>query len=138
MTLYTIIEAVAGIIAGILIAVRTKKLDGVVYGRLDNAGRITNILLIPLYVILSPLYLFLGMISASGEEGFLGIIGWIVAIICASAALFCGLGLGFSVALRKKGKSGLSFAIQFLGVIGIALTFALYCIFVGSLISPLN
>ena len=138
MTLYTIIEAVAGIIAGILIAVRTKKLDGVVYGRLDNAGRITNILLIPLYVILSPLYLFLGMISASGEEGFLGIIGWIVAIICASAALFCGLGLGFSVALRKKGKSKLSFAVQFAGVVAIALTVLLYCAFAGNLLESLN
>ena len=138
MTLYTIIEAVAGIIAGILIAVRTKKSDGVVYGRLDNAGRITNILLIPLYVILSPLYFFLGMISASGEEGFLGIIGWIVAIICASAALFCGLGLGFSVALRKKGKSKLSFAVQFAGVVAIALTVFLYCAFAGNLLESLN
>ena len=138
MTLYTIIEAVAGIIAGILIAVRTKKSDGVVYGRLDNAGRITNIILIPLYVILSPLYLFLGMISASGEEGFLGIIGWIVAIICASAALFCGLGLGFSVALRKKGKSKLSFAVQFAGVVAIALTVLLYCAFAGNLLESLN
>ena len=138
MTLYTIIEAVAGIIAGILIAVRTKKSDGVVYGRLDNAARITNILLIPLYVILSPLYLFLGMISASGEEGFLGIIGWIVAIICASASLFCGLGLGFSVALRKKGKSKLSFAVQFAGVVAIALTVLLYCAFAGNLLESLN
>lgn len=138
MTLYTIIEAIAGIIAGILIAVRTKKSDGVVYGKLDNVGRITNILLIPLYVIFSPLYLFLGMISASGEEGFLGIIGWIVAIICASAALFCGLGLGFSVALRKKGKSKLSFAVQFAGVVAIALTVLLYCAFAGNLLESLN
>ena len=138
MTLYTIIEAVAGIIAGILIAVRTKKSDGAVYGRLDNAGRITNILLIPLYVILSPLYLLLGMISEAHYDGFLGIIGWIVAVIIASAAIFCGLGLGFSVALRKKGKSKLSFAIQFAGAAAIALSVLLYCIFAGNLLSSLN
>ena len=58
-----------------------------------------------MYVVASPFYLFLGMISTTDYKGFLGIVGWIVAIIIASAALFCGLGLGFSVALRKKGKS---------------------------------
>ena len=82
--------------------------------------------------------LFLGMISVPEREGFLGIIGWIIAIIIASASLFCGLGLGASVAFRKKGKSKLSFAIQFAGVVAIALSFVLYALFVGVLICPLN
>ena len=136
--LYTIIEAVVAVIAGILLAACTKKADGVIYGKLDKAGRITNILLIIVYVWPSPLYLFLGMISYPGYDGFLGILGWIVSIINASAALFCGLGLGFSAALRKKGKSKLSFAVQFAGVVGIILTVVMYGLFAGNLLESLN
>jgi hypothetical protein len=110
----------------------------VVYNTLDKVGRITNIVLIPIYVCLLPFCLFLGMISSPAYDGFLGIIGWIVSIINASAALFCGLGLGLSVALRKKGKSKLSFAVQFAGFVGIALTVVLYMVFAGNLLKSLN
>lgn len=109
-----------------------------VYGKLDKAGRITNILLIPVYVCLAPLYLFLGMISRPDHDGFLGLLGWIVSIIIASASLSCGLGLGFSVALRKKGRSNLSFALQFAGLAGIGLTVGLFLLFYGNLLRPLN
>ena len=102
MFLYTTIEAIVAIVAGILIAVCTKKADGVVYGKLDKAGRVTNILLILVYLCVSPLYLFLGMIANPRYDGFLGVLGWIVAIVMASAALFCGIGLGLSVAFRKQ------------------------------------
>ena len=138
MYLYTVIEAMVGIIAGLVIAIGTKKADGVIYGKLDKAGMITNILLIIVYACLLPLCLFLGMISNPKYDGFLGILGWIVAVVIASAALFCGLGLGFSVALRKKGRSKLSFAVQFAGVAGIGLTLAFYFIFTGNLLKYLN
>ena len=138
MFLYTVIEAVIAIAAFILLAVCTKRTDGVVYGRLDKFGIVTNILLTIVYVCISPLYLFLGMISYPDHEGFLGLLGWIVSIINASAALFCGLGLGFSVSLRKKGKSKLSFAVQFAGVLGIGLTVGMYCLFCGNLLGTLN
>ena len=138
MFLYTVIEAIVGVVAAILLAVCTKKPDGVVYGKLDKAGRITNILLILVYGCLSPLYLFLGMISYPDYDGFLWLLGWIVSIINASATLFCSLGLGFSVALRKKGMSKLSFAVQFAGLVGIGLTVGMYCLFAGNLLSPLN
>jgi hypothetical protein len=138
MFLYTVLEAVAGIVLGILLAVRTKKADGVTYGKLDKAGRITNVLLIIGYVCFAPVYLFLGMISGPGYEGFLGIVGWIVSVIIASATLACGVGLGLSAALRKKGRGKLSFVVQFLGVIGIGLAVALYSVFAGNLIRPLN
>ena len=138
MFLYTVIEAIVAVVAGILIALCTKKADNVVYGKLDKAGRITNILLIPVYLCFSPLYLFFGMISSPRHDGFLGIVGWIVAILIASAALFCCLGLGFSVALRKKGKSKLSFAVQFAGVPGIGLSVGMYCLFAGNLLDYLN
>ena len=138
MFLYTTIEAIVAVVAGILIAVCTKKADGVTYGKLDKIGRVTNILLIPVYVCISPLYLFIGMIANPRYDGFLGILGWIVAIIMASAALFCGIGLGLSVAFRKKGKSKQSFAVQFAGIGGIGLTLILFFIFYGNLLSPLN
>ena len=138
MFLYTIIEAIVAVVVGILVAVCTKRADGVTYGKLDKIGRITNILLLLVYVGFSYVYLFLGMIANPRYEGFLGILGWIISIIMASAALFCGVGLGLSVAFRKKGKSKLSFAVQFAGVGGIGLTFILFFIFYGYLLLPLN
>lgn len=138
MYLYTTIEAWVAVIAGILLAVCTKIADGVEYGKLDKAGRVTNILLIPVYVCLLPLCLFLGMIANPQYDGFLGVLGWIVAIVMASAALFCGIGLGLSVAFRKRGKSKLSFAVQFAGLGGIGLTVLLFFVFYGNLLKPLN
>ena len=46
MFLYTIIEAIAAVVVGILVAVCTKRADGVSYGKLDKIGRFTNILLL--------------------------------------------------------------------------------------------
>ena len=138
MFIYVIIEALIGIVAGLLLAICTKKNPNVTYGKLDKAGVVTNILLTVLYAVLSPFYLLLGILSEPDGEGFLFVLGVLVSLIAASAALFCGLGLGYSVALRKKGKSGLSFAVQFAGLVGIALTVLLYCVFAGSLITSLN
>ena len=57
MYLYIVIEAIVGILAGILLAACSKKAEGVVYGTLDKVGRITNILLIlNLYCLLRPVF----------------------------------------------------------------------------------
>ena len=117
MFLYITIEAVVGMIVGLYLAVRTKKEEGVVYTRLDKAGRITNILLLLFYVGFSYVYLMIGVIARPNYDGFLGLVGWIVSIIMASAALACSVGLGASVALRKKGRSKQSFAVQFVGFV---------------------
>lgn len=138
MYLYTVIEAVIAVIAGIFIAVCTKRSDDVVYGKQDKIGRITNIILLLAYLGFSYVYLFLGMIASPRYDGFLGLLGWIVSVIMASAALFCGIGLGLSVAFRKRGKRKLSFAVQFLGVAGIGLTVILFFLFYGTLLRPLN
>ena len=82
--------------------------------------------------------MLLGAIASPRYDGFLGILGWIVSVIMASAALFCGIGLGLSVAFRKKGKSKLSFAVQFAGIVGIGLTVILFFIFYGNLLRPIN
>ena len=138
MFLYTALEAVVAVIAGILLAVCTRKSEEVTYGKLDRVGRITNILLLLIYLCLSPFVMIFGMISHPAYGGILGIVGWIVAILNASAMMFCGLGLGFSVRLRKKGKSGQSFAVQFLGLAGIAFTVGMYALLAGNLLQSLN
>ena len=138
MELYAVIESIFGVVAGFGIAVFTKKAEGVTYGKLDKAGRITNILLLLVYICLCPLCVFFGMLSSPAHDGFLGILGWIVSAINASATLFCTLGLGFSVALRKRGKSKQSFAVQFAGLVGIGLTVGMYCLFAGNLLRTLN
>ena len=138
MYLYTVIEGIIAVVAGLIIAVCTKKGDGVIYNKLDKIGRVTNILLLLFYVGFSFFYMLLGAIASPRYDGFLGILGWIVSVIMASAALFCGIGLGLSVAFRKKGKSKLSFAVQFAGIVGIGLTVILFFIFYGNLLRPIN
>ena len=138
MFLYITIEAIIGIAVGLYLAVCTKKEEGVEYSKLDKAGRITNILLLLFYVGFSYVYLMIGVIARPNYDGFLGLLGWIVSVIMASAALVCGVGLGASVALRKKGRSKQSFAVQFAGLGAIALTFILFFIFYGKLLRPLN
>ena len=138
MYLYTVIEGIIAVVAGLIIAICTKKADGVIYNKLDKIGRVTNILLLLFYVGFSFFYMILGAIAAPHYDGFLGILGWIVSVIMASAALFCGIGLGLSVAFRKKGKSKLSFAVQFAGIVGIGLTVILFFIFYGNLLRPIN
>ena len=107
-------------------------------GKLDKAGIVTNILLIPVYVILTLFCIALSLFTAPGYEGILGIVGWIVCVIIASAPLFCGIGLGLSVSLRKKGKSKQSFLVQFAGIAGSALSILLFVLCYDNLLSSLN
>ena len=138
MFIYVIIEAVLGIVAGILLAVCSKKAEGVTYGKLDKAGIVTNIVLIPVYLVISIFAMIIASLFSPHYDGFLGILGWIVSVIGATGPSLCGIGLGASVALRKKGKSKESFIVQFAGVVGIGLSVGLYCIFAGNLLHYLN
>ena len=136
--MFAAVAAIVALIAGILLAACTKKAEGVVYGRLDKAGRITNIVLIPLYIFLTMFCIAISMFSNPDHGGFLEILGWIVCVIIASAPLSCGLGLGFSASLRKKGRSKLSFILQFAGIAGSALSISLFMLFYGNLLKSLN
>ena len=138
MYLFAAVAAIVALIAGILLAACTKKAEGVVYGKLDKAGRITNIVLIPLYIFLTIFCIAISMFSNPDHGGFLEILGWIVCVIIASAPLSCGLGLGFSASLRKKGRSKLSFILQFAGIAGSALSISLFMLFYGNLLKSLN
>ena len=138
MYLVTIIAAIVALVAGILMAACSKKAEGVTYGKLDKVGRITNIVLIPVYIGLAIFTAAVSIFTAPGYDGFLGILGWIVCVIIAIAPLFSGLGLGFAVVLRKKGKSKQSFAVQFAGIAGFALSLALFIGNFGNLLASLN
>ena len=138
MFIYAILAAVGSVVAGILIAVRTKREPHVIYGKLEKAGQITNILLGLVYLRLVPGCVILGALSEPRHEGVLGVLGVLVGIVIASGVLPCGLGLGCSVALRKKGKSKLSFAVQFAGLAGMGIAVALYAVFAGNLLITLN
>ena len=139
MYLYFIVAAIAGLVAGIVIAKRVKKSEDVIYNTLDKVGRVTNILLIPVYAIVSIFCMFIVMLGYIPDgEGILAVVAWILAIIGATGPVLCGLGLGASAALRKKGKSTLSFLAQFAGVAGLALTFLFFVLFGGNLFGSLN
>ena len=72
MYIYYLFMSLAGLVAGIIIASRAKKAEGVVYGALDKAGIVTNILLIPVYAVLSTFFLFLVMLGMNPDgEGFI-------------------------------------------------------------------
>ncbi|MBR5229756.1 MAG: hypothetical protein IKW01_02775 [Firmicutes bacterium] len=138
MMIYTSAALIAAIVAGLVLAIRTKKAEDVVYTKLDKAGRITNIFLLIAYLVSTPICFILAAISGSGETGILAIIGWIISFIIGSFPLFCGIGLGLSVKWRKQGKSRQSFMVQFAGLLGIALTIGLYGLCAGNLVASLN
>jgi hypothetical protein len=139
MYLYFAFAAIAGLIAGIVIAARSKKADGVVYGTLDKVGIATNILLIPVYFILSTYFFFLVMLGMNPEGGgILGIISWIASIVCSSSPALSGLGLGASVAWRKKGKSKQSFWVQFAGIAGYVIALLIFILLGQFVFASLN
>ena len=70
MVIYVFLEALVGIVAGILIAACTKRSKEISYGTLDKIGIATNILLIPIYSFVSLFSMFIGMISEPRGEGF--------------------------------------------------------------------
>lgn len=138
MYLIAAIASLVSMILGICLAVRAKKAEGVAYGKLDKAGRITNILLIPCYILSSLFVIAISLFTEPAYEGILGILGWIVCFLIAVSPVSCGLGLGFSVSLRKKGKSKRSFIVQFAGVAGCALAIILFVLFYDNLLASLN
>ena len=138
MYLYTAIATITGLIAGIILAACTKKAEGVTYGKRDKAGRITNIVLIPVYIVLSLVYIAITIFTSPAHDGLLGVLSWLVCLIIAVAPVSCGFGLGLSASLRKKGRSKPSFIVQFAGIAGCALGVILFLVFYGNLLASLN
>jgi hypothetical protein len=138
MYILAAIALLIGIIAGIPVAACTKKAENVTYGKLGKASRITNVLLIPVYAALSIFCIALSLFTNPRYDGFLGVLGMIVCVIIAMGPISCGLGLGFSAALRKKGKEKSGFIVQFAGLVGCGLSILLFLTFYGNLLAHLN
>ena len=116
---------VAGVAIGILIAVRAKRDATAVPTVLDRVSLVTNVVLIPIYSILSVIMLLMAVITdtnygASSLQEFLTII---LSFVIAAGPIYCGIALGMSVALRRKGRSFAGFLVQFAGFGGILLVF---------------
>lgn len=138
MTIISFASALIGVLGLILLGVLTKKREGIEYARLDRISQILNILLTVLYVWFGPAVMFIGMVSYPYQEGFLAILGWIIAFIIAAAPAVAGVGIGLSIAWRKKGRTNAGFYVQFAGLVAMALAVLLYVVFVGNLLAPLN
>ena len=85
----------------------------------------TFIALIPVYSIFSILMLFMAGITdtnygASSVQEFFAVI---CSLFIASAPIYCGIALGMSVFLRRKGRSLVGFLVQFVGFGGILVLF---------------
>lgn len=128
-----------GFLAALILVLRLRNTSSPSPHALDPITRVFNVLLSVGYVCFSPILWFLALVSESyPEEGILCVLGWIVAgAIWILPAAF-GTGIGLSVLLRKKGRGRAAFIIQFAGACAVALSFALYAIFVGTLLTPLN
>lgn len=138
MFLYTLITLIVGCAAGIFFIAKTKKPAELEYTPLDKAGVVSNIVLIPVYALMCPLFLFIGTLAAPAHDGLLAVAGWIVAVLVASPMLFFGSGLGASTALRRRGRRTAAFVVQFVGIAAAVVALILFSAFYGNLLTTLN
>jgi len=112
---------IAGVAIGILIAVRARKIEAAVPTALDRVSLVINITLIPVYLILSILMMFMALITGTsyGASFLQEIFAEVFSFVIAAAPIYCGIALGLSVSLRRKGRSLAGFLVQFAGFGGI-------------------
>ena len=112
---------VAGVAIGILLAVRARKIEAAVPTALDRVSLVINITLIPVYLIFSVLMLFMALITGTsyGASSLQEIFAEVFSFVIAAAPIYCGIALGLSVSLRRKGRSLAGFLVQFAGFGGI-------------------
>ena len=112
---------VAGVAIGILLAVRARKIEAAVPTALDRVSLVINITLIPVYLILSILMMFMALITGTsyGASSLQEIFAEVFSFVIAAAPINCGIALGLSVSLRRKGRSLAGFLVQFAGFGGI-------------------
>ena len=112
---------IAGVAIGILLAVRARKIEAAVPTALDRVSLVINITLIPVYLIFSVLMLFMALITGTsyGASSLQEIFAEVFSFVIAAAPIYCGIALGLSVSLRRKGRSLAGFLVQFAGFGGI-------------------
>ena len=114
---------IAGIAAGIILVVRARKTEAGTYTVLDKISMVTNVILCIVYFPLSLIMLLMASITGTGLYASLvqKFLADVFACLIAATPIYCGIALGMSVSLRRKGKSVAGFLIQFAGFIGIIL-----------------
>ena len=114
---------VAGVVVGIILVVRARKREAVTYTVLDRISMVTNVVLCVVYFLLSLMMLLMASITGTGlyASPVQKFLSNVFACLIAATPIYCGIALGLSVSLRKKGRSVAGFFIQFAGFIGIIL-----------------
>ena len=114
---------VAGIAVGVILVVRARKRESVTYTALDRISIVTNVVLCVVYFLISLMMLLMASITGTGlnASSVQEVLAHIFAYIIAATPIYCGIALGMSVSLRKKGRSVAGFFIQFAGFVGIIL-----------------
>jgi hypothetical protein len=114
---------VAGIAIGIILVVRARKREAVTYTVLDRVSMVTNVMLCVVYFLLSLIMLLMASITGTGlyASPVQKFLTHVFAGLIAATPIYCGIALGMSVLLRRKGRSVAGFLIQFAGFIGIVL-----------------
>ena len=138
MAIYIIFSSLAAIALSIFWIVRTQRPEGAKYAVSDKVGFILNAVLLNVYLIFFAPVMFITLLCVPMHDGFLGVIGWIIAFVIGSTSAVSFLGLGASVALRKEGKSKLSFLVQFAGIVLMVLSFIVFALCYGRLFEFLN
>ena len=112
---------VAGAAVGIWLAVRARKIEAAAPTVLDRVSVAINIVLIPVYLILSVLMMFMALITGGSYDASVAqeVIAKALSFLIAAAPIYCGIALGLSVSLRRKGRSLAGFLVQFAGFVGI-------------------
>lgn len=128
----------AGIAAGAAIALGARPAEHPEPNSLALATRICSICLIPVYAVLClPSVVLAGITDTSLQAGpGTQILAVVVAVLAGAAPLYCGVGLGLSAALGKKGRGRAAFRMQFAGFAGIA--FSLLVLVLGDLIPGIS
>jgi hypothetical protein len=84
---------IAGVAVGILIAVHTPKSEAAVPNAIDRLSLILNILLIPVYFVLSVIMLFMAMITKAQYDAgpTMELFARILSFTIAAAPIYCGI-----------------------------------------------
>lgn len=108
---------------GLYIALRQKKDPAVSYSALDKTSVVLNVLLVPIYGLLSFLPMFLSMIfyPTASANALQHVLCWLFSGLIGAAPVYCAAALGLSAAWRRKGQSKKGFWIQFAGIPGIVI-----------------
>ena len=111
---------VAGVAVGTLLAVRAQKIEPAAPSTFDWVSLAVNITLIPVYSIFSLLMLFMAAITGTiyGASSAQVFFAKIFSFVIAAAPIYCGIALGMSVSLRRKGRRLAGFLVQFAGFFG--------------------